>query len=191
MFTGLIQQIGTMESFSGERLRIRAQFPPDDPIAIGESISINGCCLTVISYDGALLDFDVSEETARLTTTGTVTSVNIERAMKASDRFGGHFVQGHVDGIGRIAAIQNSSLFTFQFPEYFRPFVSSKGSVAIDGISLTIVEPRENVFDVWIIPHTLAHTNLGRKVPGDEVNLEFDILAKHVQRLIELNSPPT
>ncbi|MEQ1822509.1 MAG: riboflavin synthase [Fimbriimonadaceae bacterium] len=189
MFTGIVQQVGEVSSFTQGRLQIRAQFPADDPIVIGESISINGCCLTVVNFDGALLDFDLSEETVRLTTTGQVTSVNIERAMRANDRLGGHFVQGHVDGVGRIVDIQDPSLFTFEFPEIFQPLVSSKGSIAVDGISLTVVEPRGNVFDVWVIPHTLMHTNLCNKAKGDSVNLEFDMLAKHVQRMVAVNSP--
>lgn len=185
MFTGLVQQVGELVSLEEQRILVSASLPDDDPIQIGESIAINGCCLTVVSSSDGVLTFDLSEETLRLTTTGQAKPVNIERALKANDRLGGHFVQGHVDGIGQLVSIKDSTVFTFSYPPEFSPFVCAKGSICIDGVSLTIVDPRENEFDVWVIPHTLLHTNLGSKQPGDFVNLEFDILAKHVHRMIQ------
>jgi riboflavin synthase len=179
MFTGLVQQVGELVSLENQRILISASFPDDDPIQIGESIAINGCCLTVVSCSDGILAFDLSEETLRLTTTGQT------KPLKANDRLGGHFVQGHVDGMGRLVSIKDSTVFTFSYPPEDSPLVCPKGSITIDGVSLTIVDPRESEFDVWVIPHTLQHTNLGSKQPGDFVNLEFDILAKHVHRMIQ------
>ncbi len=188
MFTGLIQQVGTLISLTDRRLIVAAEFSKKDPIQIGESIAINGCCLTVVSYTKGNLEFDLSEETLRLTTLGylpPLSAVNLERAMKASDRVGGHFVQGHVDGVGRIANIKDSEVFQIEVPLEFTPYLSPKGSIAIDGISLTIVEPKVNQFEVWIIPHTFCNTNLNTRKLGDLVNLELDVLAKHVHRMIQ------
>lgn len=160
----------------------------DDPIRAGESIAVNGCCLTALS-EGAL-DFDLSPETLQRTTfrrAAAGSKVNLERAMRPMDRFGGHIVQGHVDTVGELRTMLvdgDFTVFRFRSDEEFDRFLIDKGSVAVDGVSLTVVNPVAGEFDVWVVPHTLAHTNLGSLRPGDPVNIEFDVLAKHVEKLL-------
>ena len=160
----------------------------EDPIQAGESISVNGCCLTALSEDS--LTFDLSPETLQRTTFRQArvgNKVNLERAMRPMDRLGGHIVQGHVDSVGELRTMLQDGDFTvFRFlaDEEFDRYLIDKGSIAVDGISLTVVNPVAGEFDVWVVPHTLAQTNLGSLRPGDLVNLEFDVLAKHVEKLL-------
>lgn len=187
MFTGLIQQVEQVIAFGAGRLTIAAQTSADDPWVIGESVAVNGSCLTVVSSEGGLT-FDLSPETLARTSLEDLKvgdPVNIERAMKASDRFGGHIVQGHVDTVGLLVAIDNGE-FTFQIPPEGDRYLIDKGSITLDGISLTVIEPQEGLFKVAVIPHTLAATNLGSRSPGDRVNVEYDVLAKHVEKLLAL-----
>lgn len=200
MFTGLIQGVGSLAKLEGGRLQITQTtwIHPEDPLTIGESIAVNGCCLTLEST-GPDLCFTLSEETLRRTALAELkvgTAVNLERAMSARDRFGGHIVQGHVDAIGtalRAREEGNSIVWSFSAPSEYARYLIDKGSVAVDGISLTVVSPHlsggQTEFDVWVIPHTLAHTNLQVMTPGQSVNLEFDVLAKYVAQLVKPYEP--
>ena len=208
MFTGIIQGTGKIVSFhggkKGGKLTINCSNSPHPPLKlrggkrgsyvtlykIGESVAVDGCCLTVVGHRHQSLVFDVSDETLRKTKVksychGTV--VNLERAMKASDRFGGHFVLGHVDGVGRIEQIRKnpgSIVIMISHPKKLAPYLIDKGSVAVDGCSLTVVIEGRNRFKTYIIPHTTKVTNLACKKAGDLVNLEMDMLGKYVERLI-------
>jgi riboflavin synthase len=188
VFTGIVQAIGEVVSFHGSKLELRADLAGDgDPIRAGESIAVNGCCLTALN-DGEL-SFDLSPETRLRTAFHTIVAghrVNLERAMRPSDRFGGHIVQGHVDAVGEaVAILQDGDFMVFRFraPEEFDRYLIDKGSIAVDGISLTVVNPVAGEFDVWVVPHTMEHTNLGFCRPGSLVNLEFDVIAKHLEKL--------
>jgi len=191
MFTGIIGAIGTVDRVAGDAIAVEtpAEFC-EEGFEIGESIAVNGVCLTVVKAGGGRLSFDVSPETFNRTALQSLSNasrVNLERAMKAGERFGGHIVQGHVDATGSLVSIRPSGEFTvFRFgaPPEFDRYLIDKGSIAIDGISLTVVEPVRGEFDVWIVPHTLQNTNLSSLRPGDEVNLEFDVIAKHVEKLL-------
>lgn len=199
MFTGLIEEVGALQSVSrqGEALvlKIRAKRVLED-VAVGDSIAVNGACLTAVRFDATSVSMDVMPETYRHTTLSRLRPgdpVNLERAMRATARFGGHIVQGHVDGTGRIVArepLDNAVYFTVQpsDPALFR-YIIPKGSIAIDGISLTVVDATEHAFRVSIIPHTLDETALRRKQAGDEVNLETDILGKYIEHLMSWNAP--
>lgn len=193
MFTGIIQDIGTIVSMRnhGENVVISIRSKVVDPsMQIGDSVAINGVCLTVTSQDMSLGQFNVTavEETLRKTTLGRLnggSKVNLELALRPSDRFGGHFVQGHVDSIGkceRIDVREGSWLTTIGFEEQFRELVVEKGSIAVDGVSLTAYDVSNAAFKVSIIPHTLDATTLKSLKIGEFVNLEFDILGKYVQR---------
>lgn len=189
MFTGIIQAVGIVNLIEGSRLEVQADSAwPDDLIKAGESVAVNGCCLTALT-DGSL-DFDLSPET-RLRTAfhhaEAGTKVNLERAMRPIDRFGGHIVQGHVDAVGEVVAVLQDGDFTvfrFRAPNEFDRYLIDKGSISVDGISLTVVNPVAGEFDVWVVPHTIEQTNLSERRPGDLVNLEFDVLAKHIEKLI-------
>lgn len=199
MFTGLIEEIGTLQSVTrqGEALvlTIRAKKVLEG-VALGDSIAVNGVCLTAIRFDATTVSMDVMPETYRRSTLSRLKPgerVNLERAMLATARFGGHIVQGHVDGTGRIAArepLDNAVYFTIEpdDPGLMR-YVIPKGSIAIDGISLTVVDTTERSFRVSIIPHTLDQTVLRHKQPGDAVNLENDIVGKYVEHLLSWNAP--
>jgi riboflavin synthase len=159
-------------------------------LEVGESVAVNGVCLTV-TPDNRYLRFDLSPETLERSSLGDLAegaTVNLERAMAANGRFGGHVVQGHVDATGTVVSVtpaDNASIYRFQVPPEYDRYLIDKGSVTIEGISLTVVKPENGAFDTWIIPHTLQETNLGQKRPGDRVNLEFDVLAKYVERLLQ------
>lgn len=192
MFTGLVQGVGTVAARDESHLEIA--FPPDlwsDSLTEGESVAINGACLTVTHFTESQMSFDVSPETWNRTSLGQLkldSTVNIERAMRATDRFGGHIVQGHVDGVGKVMSKTDTGefiVFRFEIPAEGTLFLIDKGSITIDGVSLTVVHPTGTEFDVWVIPHTLANTNLNTRNPGDEVNLEYDVIAKYVQRLVK------
>lgn len=191
MFTGIIEATSPIVSNSNGRLAV--QLPDawaEDPLKIGESVSVNGCCLTVTQADLAV-HFDLSEETLRRTTLidldpGHV--VNLERALRIGDRLGGHFVQGHIDLIGQIVLEQNRSDAKVLRVKAGRPdLLIDKGSVAIDGVSLTVVQPRGSEFEVWLVPETLRRSTLGNLVVGSQVNIEFDVLAKHIAHLASLS----
>jgi riboflavin synthase len=190
VFTGIVEVVGKIESLDGGRLSVWRPAGFADPPGEGESIAINGVCLTVLPESRESLLFDLSRETLERTSLGDLSEgnpVNLERAMRANGLFGGHIVQGHVDATGRIVAMEergNSVVVRFQAPPEFDRYLIDKGSVCIDGISLTVVEPRDGSFDVWVIPHTLANTNLASKRPGDRVNLEFDVIAKYVEKIL-------
>lgn len=179
-----------MKDKQGGLLTIEAR-PAFQNIEIGESIAINGCCLTVVKEEGSHLSFDVSDETMRKTALGTLleeTTVNLERAMQKDDRFGGHFVLGHVDTVGLVKAISEeggSWRYTISYPKDFAHLLIEKGSVTVNGISLTVCDLTNESFSLYIIPHTLKETNLGELKPGHSVNLEFDVLGKYVARLQE------
>lgn len=192
MFTGLVQSVGTVrdvrDAEGGRRLRVTE--PAMAPqLALGESIAVNGACLTVVAVAGHDFDFEAGPETLAKTTLGELSAgdrVNLERALRVGDALGGHFVTGHVDCVGSIlaAAITGEWLTVwFGYPPEFDELLVSKGSVAVDGVSLTVVDTQPGRFSVMLIPHTRDHTTLGFKKPGAAVNLEFDLIAKHVQKL--------
>lgn len=191
MFTGLVESLGHVESLipqpPGVRLVLGAGEVAEGA-RIGDSIAVNGCCLTVIDVAGELLSFDAGEETLGRTNLGRLTAgspVNLERSLRVGDRLGGHFVTGHVDAVGTLSERKDDadwSTFWFQMPERLSRQMASKGSIAVDGVSLTLVEVTPNRFSVALIPHTLKVTTLGQLQPGDPVNLETDLLAKYVEQ---------
>jgi riboflavin synthase len=193
MFTGLVEECGEVavlaRSKTGARLSVRAPLVSSDA-QIGDSIAVNGCCLTVAARDGEALTFDLLGETLERTSLREAkpgTLVNLERALAAHARLGGHFVQGHIDCAAEIVgpeAVGADYRLEVALPREFAKYVAFKGSIAIDGISLTVAAVRDASFVVWIIPHTLAVTNLRTRNTGDRVNLEFDLLAKYVERIV-------
>ena len=198
MFTGLIEEVGTVTS-TRERERSK-QLQIVAPriakkIRPGESVAVNGCCLTLSAHRGDQLTFDLLEETLDRTNLKMLrrgSGVNLERAIRADRRFGGHFVQGHVDCTSRVISFEQiggDHRLSVELPAEFARYVACKGSIAIDGISLTIAEVSPQSFAVWVIPHTKRHTNLDRAEAGTLVNLEFDILAKYVERMISARTP--
>lgn len=194
MFTGIISDVGRLVSRDGGRFVISSGYAPDT-IALGASIACDGCCLTVVSVTpneaGSIFAVDVSNETLSRTALGAWTQgrrINLERALRAGDELGGHIVTGHVDGVGEIDKSWpdgESRRFTISAPASLAPYIASKGSVALNGISLTVNEVEDCRFGINIIPHTLTHTTLGERKPGDRVNLEVDIFARYVARLME------
>jgi riboflavin synthase len=197
MFTGLIESLGTVqrteEEGPGRRLVVSApSLRPE--MAIGDSLAINGACLTVVELSSDSLHFQLGPETLLKTNLGELKRgdvVNLERPLAVTARLGGHFVQGHVDGKGRIAdRIRQGEweLIWFSCPPKLTAEMVSKGSVAVDGISLTLVEVVADRFSVALIPHTLSHTTLGHKAPGDSVNIETDLLAKYVHKYLAQQS---
>jgi riboflavin synthase len=194
MFTGLVEETGEVlaldRSTAGARLTIRTRTVGVDA-QIGDSIAVNGCCLTVTENRGGELAFDLLAETLSRTNLGELrsgTRVNLERALAAHARLGGHFVQGHIDCTARVLSFEASGAdyrLEIALPAEFAKYVAFKGSIAIDGISLTVAEVREASFVLWIIPHTRSVTNLQARATGDGVNLEFDLLAKYVERIVE------
>ena len=194
MFTGLIEEIGTVHAFDhATGLEISA--PKLGPkMQVGDSLAVNGCCLTVAKREDSLLRFDLLEESLRRTNlkdVGAGSPVNLERAVAAGAPLGGHFVQGHVDCAAAIVAMKESGAdirLEIELPTEFARYVVAKGSIAINGISLTVAEILPKSFVVWIIPHTRAQTNLTMAKRGDLVNLEFDLLAKYVARILDRGS---
>jgi len=189
MFTGLIEEIGAVARKGGFELVIVADRILED-MALGDSIAVDGACLTVAAMAEGRFTVQVSPETFARTTLGGLRAghaVNLERAMRADGRFGGHFVQGHVDGVGRIEAVDDQgefSLWRFRAPEEVARYLVPKGSITIDGISLTVVEPENDGFAVAVIPATLSHTKLPNKRPGDPVNMEADVIGKHIYHYV-------
>lgn len=194
MFTGLVEAVGQLvertPTAGGYRMRIATSLASE--LGLGDSLAVNGVCLTVVRAEHGEVHADVGPETVRVTTLGSLaegTVVNLERPLRADGRFGGHFVQGHVDAVGRLEAIRPEADFhwiTVSFPSQLAPFFVHKGSVAVDGISLTVASLGDAAFDVQIVPFTMQHTNLGRAQARDRVNLECDMLAKYVVRSVEL-----
>ena len=194
MFTGLIEAVGEItevkSTAGGFRVRLSTSLAPQ--LGLGESLAVNGVCLTVVAVDHYGVHADISPETARITTLGTLKRgavVNLERPLRADSRLGGHFVQGHVDAMGTLEELRDdtdSFWVTIKYPASLAPFIVRKGSIAVNGISLTVAGVDDRHFDVQIIPFTWTHTNLQSSRPGDAVNLECDILGKYVARAIEV-----
>ena len=193
MFTGLIDDIGVVERITpragGVRLVIRPGALPVDDLTLGESIASSGACLTVVERGAGLVSFDAVPETLARTVIGgwrPGTRVNLERALRLSDRLGGHLVAGHVDAVGEVLARKpegQGARLTISLPAAVAPLVAEKGSIAVDGVSLTVASAGRDRFDVALIPETLARTTLGAAAPGRPVNLEVDVVARHVARL--------
>jgi riboflavin synthase len=196
MFTGIIEAIGTVRALEreGSNLHMAIESPISRELRIDQSVSHSGACLTVVRTEGDIHWVTLVNETLSRTTLGGLLvgdRVNLERSMKADGRFDGHIVQGHVDQVGRIASIseQNGSwLFGFEYDPTAGNVTVEKGSICVDGISLTCYQSRDGAFVVSIIPYTFEHTTLGTKKEGDKVNLEFDILGKYISRIMQLNS---
>jgi riboflavin synthase len=193
MFTGIVEELGTVEKVEDQgdaiRLTVRAVTVLEDA-HLGDSISVNGCCLTVVDRDGDLWTADVMQETLDKTSLYGVQPgdrVNLERAVTADKRLGGHIVQGHVDAVGTIKARTPSEhweVVEVAMPPLLGRYLADKGSITVDGVSLTVVEAGADNFTVSLIPETLARTTLGFRQPGDRVNLEVDVIAKHVEKLV-------
>lgn len=193
IFTGIIEELGTINNIergtNSSRINVQASKVVEDA-HIGDSIAINGVCLTVTSYSAGHFVADVMAETLAKTNLNELSSgkrVNLERAVRLGDRMGGHLVQGHVDGVGTISEQQKldiATLFRIKAPPEVLAYVVKKGSIAIDGISLTVVDVSADSFSVSLIPHTAAMTTLGFKKPGDTVNLETDIIGRYIEKLI-------
>jgi riboflavin synthase len=187
MFTGIVEELGKVKNISRRGKVVLLTIEADKVLAdakIGDSISVNGCCLTVVKKDRYSLDFEMMAETSGLTNLGALfisERVNLERSLKMGDRISGHFVLGHVDCQGIIRSkgySQGNLVFVIAIPREFHRYVVPKGSISLDGISLTVAEYKSTNLSVYVIPHTLKNTTLGLKGPSDKVNIEFDILAK-------------
>jgi len=194
MFTGLVEQVGELvartATSGGFRLRIGTALAGE--LAPGDSLAVNGVCLTVVLAENGEVHADVGPETVRVTTLGMLepgSALNLERPLRADSRFGGHFVQGHVDAVGHIESLRADAEFhwlTVSFPSRLAPLLVLKGSIAVDGISLTVAGLGADRFDVQLVPFTMDHTNLGRARVSDRVNLECDMVGKYVVRAAEL-----
>lgn len=194
MFTGIVEDVGRLvrreDLAAGRRLWVATKLPAAQ-FEMGESVAIAGACMTVVERGGDEFAVDVSAESLRRTTLGDLLpgdAVNLERAMRVGDRLGGHIVSGHIDGTGSVEQVRaegESAIYTFRIDPALLPMLVEKGSVAVDGISLTCFHLRDSLFDVAVIPHTQAVTTLGTRRPGDRVNVEVDVLGKHVARLVE------
>jgi riboflavin synthase len=204
MFTGIIEHIGTIESLSvrPDSGRVTIYAPTlASSLRVSNSIAVNGCCLTIVSAARGKFSADLSGETLHKTSFGADSGVlkngsrvNLEQPLTAGKEFGGHFVLGHVDGIGRVAYLQPEGenwWFGVQVPEDFARHIAAKGSLTIDGISLTVARWQNNIVETAIIPYTYQHTTLGDRKPGDAVNLEADILGKYVERYLEVRASAT
>ncbi|MCA9148259.1 MAG: riboflavin synthase [Planctomycetales bacterium] len=199
MFAGLVEELGTVAALvdqpPGMRLEVTSQLVHEGA-KIGDSIAINGCCLTVIAIDGNRLAFEAGPETLKRTNLGQLQvgdGINLERSLIIGDRLGGHFVTGHIDGLGDVISREDDrewSTFWFRCGKELAQQMAGKGSVAVDGVSLTLVDVADDRFSVALIPHTLKVTTLGRKQIGQQVNLETDLLAKYVSRQLQF-SPTT
>lgn len=194
MFTGIIEGVGRIaarEPRGGDvRLRVDAGTLPFEDVRLGESIAVNGVCLTVVAFDARSFAADASNETLSLTTLGALPDdapVNLERAMRPTDRLGGHLVSGHVDGVGRVLSIEQDARaqrWRFEAPPALLRYIAKKGSICVDGVSLTVNEADDAGFEVALIPHTVLHTAFSQTKPGDAVNLEIDLVARYVERLL-------
>jgi riboflavin synthase len=198
MFTGIVEHLGTVDSLSlqadGGRVTIAAPTLASK-LAVSNSIAVNGCCLTIVSVDNDRFSADLSGETARKTSFGATlrkgSRVNLEQPLTAGKEFGGHFVLGHVDGTGRVARLRPEGenwWYGVEIPEDFARYIVPKGSITIDGVSLTIADWHDGIAEIAVIPYTYEHTNIRERKPGDAVNLEGDILGKYVERYLEARS---
>ena len=185
MFTGIVHNIGAVESFKGKTLALKAAFPRQRP---GDSVAVNGACLTIISAKRGRLVFEVSAETLRLTNLGALgpgARVNLEPALRLGERLGGHLVSGHVDARARVLEVKKLSKaflrFRAELPKALRRLVALKGSIAVDGVSLTVTRVRKNYFETVLVPYTLERTTLGDRKKGDLLNLEADLIARYVR----------
>ncbi len=189
MFTGIVEEVGTAAGVGAHRLTVRAEMVLDR-LKLGDSMSVNGACLTVVALEDSTFSVDVSPETLRRTSLGDLAegqSLNLERPLAVTDRLGGHIVQGHVDGTGRVTSWTpegDSMILRIRCPKRLMPYIVEKGFVAVDGISLTVVKKGASSFTLSLIPYTLQNTNLQGKVAGDRVNLEADIVAKYVESML-------
>lgn len=200
MFTGIIEAVGSIaaiEPRGGDvRLRIATGTLPFDDARMGESVAVNGTCLTVVAFDAAMFEADASTETLALTTLGRLapgSAVNLERAMRPHDRLGGHLVSGHVDGIGAVVSVHEDARaqrWRFSAPPALLRYIAKKGSICVDGVSLTVNEVDDAGFDVALVPHTVAHTAFASTRVGDAVNLEIDLVARYVERLVGFGVQP-
>lgn len=198
MFTGIVEETGKVLGFEPRAeawaLTIAARGTLAG-LSMGDSIAVNGCCLTVAQFDASSFRFDVLEETRRLTNFSTLRPgalVNLERSLRFDGKVGGHFVTGHIDTVGTVDVFEprgKDHYLRVRVPRDLTRYIVHKGSIAVDGISLTIAEDADDRFAVWLIPHTLAVTNLQEKRAGDLVNLEFDLLGKHVEKLLLTRTP--
>lgn len=189
MFTGIVEELGRIEELHDGRLRVGAIAVVDD-VKVGDSIAVNGCCLTVVDHGDRWWDADVSAETLARTSLATARPgdpVNLERAARIGDRIGGHLVQGHVDAVGEI--VEPVPDLQVRVPGHLARYLVEKGSVTVDGVSLTVVDALDDGFTVAVIPHTAEVTTLGRRRPGDAVNLEVDVMAKYAERLLAGHLP--
>ena len=194
MFTGIIQAVGKVEALTPQggdlRISIDTGSLPMESVKLGDSISVSGCCLTVIAKRDQAFDADASKETLSLTTLGGLKSgspVNLETALTLGTPLGGHLVSGHVDGLGLVKSRREearSVRFDIELPQDLKRYVVHKGSICVDGVSLTVNALRDNVFDVNIIPHTMSHTIFGQYRVGSRVNLEVDVVARYVERMM-------
>ena len=193
MFTGLIEEVGSVVTVGASKKRNQLKIAAPrvaKKVRRGDSLAVNGCCLTLSSHRGEELVFDLLDETIARTNLKNLQRkqpVNLERAVAGTERFGGHFVQGHIDCVSPVIAYQKSGAdfrLEIELPKAFAHYVARKGSIAVNGISLTVAEVLSKRLVVWIIPYTNTHTNLGRVQAGDPINLEFDILAKYVERIL-------
>jgi riboflavin synthase len=190
MFTGLVEAVGRVRSLEqrGDAARLTLETPLAGQLTLGESLAVNGCCLTVTSRDDNSASFDLLVETLNRTNLGPLSSgsrVNLERALRADGRFGGHFVQGHVDTTGDVISAEKKGAdlhLAISLSATGSRYLIEKGSIAVNGVSLTVASLGTDQFGLWIIPHTLQETNLGDLKPGDRVNLEYDMLAKYAER---------
>lgn len=184
MFTGLVEELGTVASMVGNRIRIEASTVLGD-VKTGDSIAVNGCCLTVTDHGDGWWEADVVDESLKRTSLGELTPgerVNLERPVRLEDRLGGHLVQGHVDAVGEVLAPAPD--LSVRMPPELTRYVVEKGSITVDGVSLTVVAALDDGFTVAVIPHTAEVTTLGRRGPGDKVNLEVDVMAKYAEKLL-------
>lgn len=196
MFTGLVEEVGRVLERAESRLVLAADRVLQDS-GVGASVAVNGVCLTVVEVGAGRLRFDVGPETLARTALGDLAvgdPVNLERPMRLGGMVGGHLVQGHVDGVGTVAALTRqaeTARLTIEWPgEALAPLLIPQGSVAVDGVSLTVARLNERDFEIMVIPHTLAATTLGGLTPGKRVNLEMDMIGKYVQRILQLRQPP-
>jgi riboflavin synthase len=193
MFTGIVEELGTIASIEGDDdgLRLQIDAPVLAPLCrIGDSVNVSGCCLTIVTVEGAALTFEVVPETLRRTALGSLGAgarVNLEDALRAGEPYGGHIVQGHVDGVGELAERREEGIglwLRFRAPHNVQRYLIEKGSVTVAGVSLTVAELQDDGFAVAIVPHTMQVTTLGGLAAGDAVNLEADMIARYVERLL-------
>ena len=195
MFTGLIEGVGRLaarEPRGGDaRLTVEVGSLPFDDARLGESIAVNGICLTVVAFDARSFEADASTETLALTTLGAWPlgrALNLERAMRPTDRLGGHMVSGHVDGVGRVLQVHDDARaqrWRFAAPAALLRYIASKGSICVDGVSLTVNAVDDEGFEVALVPHTVAHTAFAETAVGEGINLEVDLVARYVERLLQ------